>query len=50
LGYIDALVKEKQFETLENVLSDGRKMKLTGEKVDVLEAQFNTKTVNQYQK
>jgi tetratricopeptide (TPR) repeat protein len=42
LSYVDALIKEKQFENASNVLEQGKKRGLTGEKVDVLEAQLTT--------
>ena len=40
ISYIDALIKEKQFEIAKSVLEQGKKLGLTGEKVDVLEAQL----------
>ena len=40
LSYIDALIKEKQFDNARNVLEQGKKRGLVGEKVDVLEAQL----------
>ena len=40
LSYIDALIKEKQFDNARNVLSQGKKSGLAGERVDVLEAQL----------
>ena len=40
LSYIDALIKENQFGTAENVLSEGRKVGLVGDKVDALEVQL----------
>jgi tetratricopeptide (TPR) repeat protein len=40
LSYVDALVKEKQFDNARNVLEQGKKEGLTGEKVDLLDAQL----------
>ena len=40
LSYIDAFIKEKQFENAKNLLEQGKKRGLTGEMVDVLEAQL----------
>ena len=40
LSYIDALIKEKQFENAQGVLEQGKKLGLTGEKIDALEAQL----------
>lgn len=40
LSYVDALIKEKQFENAKNLLEQGKKRGLTGEKVDALEAQL----------
>ena len=37
LSYIDALIKEKQFETASKVLEQGKKKGLSGNKVDALE-------------
>ena len=42
LSYVDALIKEKQFNNARNVLEQGKKRGLIGEKVDVLEAQLMT--------
>ena len=39
LSYIDALIKENQFETAKNVLEKGRNAGLVSDKLDVLEAQ-----------
>ena len=41
LSYIDALIKENQFEAAKIVLDQGRKVGLVGENVDALEAQLN---------
>ena len=40
LSYVDALIKEKQFKDAKNLLEQGKKRGLTGEKVDALEAQL----------
>jgi tetratricopeptide (TPR) repeat protein len=40
LSYVDALIKDKQFEDAKNLLEQGKKRGLTGEMVDVLEAQL----------
>ena len=40
LSYVDALIKEKQFDNARNVLDQGKKRGLTGEMLDVLEAQL----------
>jgi tetratricopeptide (TPR) repeat protein len=40
LSYVDALVKEKQFNLARSVLDQGKKRGLVGEKIDVLEAQL----------
>ena len=40
LSYIDALMKEKQFEDAKNLLEQGKKKGLTGELIDVLEEQL----------
>jgi tetratricopeptide (TPR) repeat protein len=42
LSYIDALIKEKQIDNARNVLSQGKKLGLAGERVDALEAQLET--------
>jgi tetratricopeptide (TPR) repeat protein/2-polyprenyl-3-methyl-5-hydroxy-6-metoxy-1,4-benzoquinol methylase len=42
LSYVDALIKEKQFDNARNVLEQGKKRGLAGEKVDVLAAQLTT--------
>jgi tetratricopeptide (TPR) repeat protein len=42
LSYVDALIKEKQFDNARNVLEQGKKRGLAGQKVDVLEAQLST--------
>jgi tetratricopeptide (TPR) repeat protein len=40
LSYIDALIKENQFDNARNVLEQGKRRGLAGKKVDVLEAQL----------
>ena len=40
LSYVDALIKEKQFEDAKNLLEQGKKRGLAGEMVDILEAQL----------
>ena len=40
LSYIDALIKENQLETAKNILAEGKKMGLVGNKVDALEVQL----------
>ena len=40
LSYVDALIKEKQFEDAKNLLEQGKKRGLAGEKVDALGAQL----------
>ena len=42
LSYVDALIKEKQYENARNVLGQGKKSGLTGEKVKALEAQLSS--------
>ena len=42
ISYVDALMKEKQFDNARNVLEQGKKRGLTGEKVDALETQLMT--------
>ena len=42
LSYVDALIKEKQFDNARNVLEQGKKRGLTGENVDLLEAQLKS--------
>jgi tetratricopeptide (TPR) repeat protein len=42
LSYIDALIKEQQFEDAKNLLDQGKKRGLTGEKIDILEAQLTS--------
>ena len=44
LSYVDALIKEKQFETAKNVLAEGKKVGLDGEKIDALIAQLKAIT------
>jgi tetratricopeptide (TPR) repeat protein len=40
LSYVDALIKEKQFDDARSVLEQGKQRGLAGEKVDTLEAQL----------
>ena len=40
LSYIDALIKEKQFDNVKQVFEQGKKHGVTGEKVYTLEAQL----------
>jgi Tfp pilus assembly protein PilF len=40
LSYIDALIKEKQFDNASNVLSKAKKQGLVGERVKAFEAQL----------
>ena len=40
LSYIDALIKEKQFEIAKQVLEQGKKKGLSGNKVDVVDKQL----------
>jgi protein arginine N-methyltransferase 7 len=40
LSYVDALIKQKQFEEAQNILELGKKRGLAGEKADVLEAKL----------
>ena len=40
LSYIDALIREKQFENAKQVLEQGKKQGVAGEKVDALEEQL----------
>jgi Tfp pilus assembly protein PilF len=40
LSYVDALIKEKQFDNARNVLEQGKKQGLAGERVDELEAKL----------
>ena len=47
LSYIDALIKEKQFGNARNLLEQGKKAGLAGEKVDALEAQLATSVLVQ---
>ena len=46
LSYVDALIKEKQFDNARNVLEQGKKRGLAGEKVDFLDAQLVQLNVN----
>ena len=47
ISYIDALIKAKQFETAKNVLEQGKKLGLAGEKIDAFEAQLTPISVAQ---
>jgi Flp pilus assembly protein TadD/2-polyprenyl-3-methyl-5-hydroxy-6-metoxy-1,4-benzoquinol methylase len=40
LSYVDALIKENQFDNARKILEQGKKRGLNGEKVDVLQAQL----------
>ena len=40
LSYIDALIKEQQFELAERVLEEGKKLGVAGEKLNALESQL----------
>ena len=40
LSYVDALIKEKQFDNARNVLAQGKKAGLTGEKVNAFESKL----------
>jgi tetratricopeptide (TPR) repeat protein len=42
LSYVDALIKEKQFDNARNLLEQGKKEGMTGEIVDLLEAKLMT--------
>ena len=42
LSYIDALIKEKQFENAKQVLEQGKKQGVAGEKLNALEAQLSS--------
>jgi thioredoxin-like negative regulator of GroEL len=44
LSYIDALIKEKQFEMANAVLEQGKKQGLAEEKLNTLESQLSSKT------
>ena len=44
LSYIDALIKEKQFDNAKEVLEQGKKEGLSGDKVDALETQLTPTT------
>jgi tetratricopeptide (TPR) repeat protein len=47
LSYVDALIKEKQFEIARNVLEQGKKRGLTGEKVEALEVKLTVSLLAQ---
>jgi len=42
LSYVDALIKEKQFDNARNVLEQAKKQGLAGQKIDALEKQIST--------
>jgi tetratricopeptide (TPR) repeat protein len=42
LSYIDALIKEKQFDDARNLMEQGKKRGLVGEKVEAIEKQLTT--------
>ena len=44
LSYIDALIKEKQFDNAKQVLEQAKKQGVAGDKVDAIEAQITTTT------
>ena len=44
VSYIDALIKEKQFDSAKKVLDRGKKAGWTGEKVDALEEQLASRS------
>ena len=46
LSYIDALIKEKQFDNAKKVLEQAKKCGLASEKIDILENQLNVLLVN----
>jgi Tfp pilus assembly protein PilF len=46
LSYIDALIKEKQFDNAKQVLEQAKTQGVAGEKLNVLEAQLAPKTKN----
>jgi tetratricopeptide (TPR) repeat protein len=46
LSYIDALIKEKQFDNARKVLEQGKRAGLAGEKVDALEAKITRLNIN----
>jgi tetratricopeptide (TPR) repeat protein len=46
LSYVDALIKEKQFDNARKILEQGKKRGLTGEKVDHLDAQLVQLDIN----
>ena len=46
LSYIDALIKEKQFDNAKQVLEQGRKLGLVGDKVVALEAELSVSVFN----
>jgi tetratricopeptide (TPR) repeat protein len=47
LSYVDALIKEKQFDKAREVLEQGKKQGLAGDKVDELEAQLTPSVMAQ---
>ena len=44
LSYIDALIKEQQFDIAKQVIEGAKKQGVAGEKLNVLEAQLSPKT------
>ena len=46
LSYIDALIKEKQFENAKQVIAQGRKLGWVGDKVNILERTLGVSVVN----
>ena len=44
LSYIDALIKEKQFDNAKQVLEQAKKQGVAGDKVDAIKAQITTTT------
>jgi predicted Zn-dependent protease len=44
ISYVDALIREKQFDNAMSLLEQGKKRGLAGEKVDLLEAQLKPTT------
>ena len=46
LSYIDALIKQQQFDNAKQVFEQGRELGLLGDKVDALEAELGVSVVN----
>ena len=46
LSYIDALIKEKQFENAKQVIEQGKKLGLVGDKVNIFERELGVSVVN----